>query len=208
MVHPFSPHFVVRIGGAGTRVAWYRQSPRQFEPVAFWEWFFPGRVTETDPRRILQAWRRSGSVRVEIRGLFVLPPQVENAFSPAQPPDSKLACRDRPPLRCVRGRWDAREVSLATPSADRHKSAGSTAVLFCRTLDQTWPHEIARAYAWNSEANSSAFPQERHRTTVCANLSYSRASLSPFLVWGRGMSFWTSTLPFSCAPSSMAMRCV
>src|SRR6266536_5914348 len=28
---------------------WYRQSPRQFEPVAFWEWFFPGRVTETDP---------------------------------------------------------------------------------------------------------------------------------------------------------------
>jgi len=27
----------------GAMEFWYRQSPRQFEPQAFWEWFFPGR---------------------------------------------------------------------------------------------------------------------------------------------------------------------
>ena len=120
---------------------------------------------------------------MEIRGLFVLPPQVENAFSPAQPPDWNLLFVEAgldpakglattpqwtPPIYAdERMAWQGSLPERPSVPVRIEGAAYRGKPVYFQfvdpRLDYTWPHEIVRAYAWNSEANSSAFPQERHR---------------------------------------------
>src|SRR5712692_882804 len=119
---------------------WYRQSPRQFEPVAFWEWSFPRRVTEERGECLLTSAaaglepfvRRGRSGSGEVVG-------SNTAMDPAD--------------LCRLADGVARLTSRASQRPRTHRSGGlsrqASLLSVCRTLDQTWPHEIVRAYAWN-----------------------------------------------------------